>query len=230
MVNGLISLINIMVLVFFITATCALMRASPKEVPAVGLIAIMAIATLIGVVNAWFPPMVALREVFTPAQPITVLFMVTIFLLVGFSAAGRFYFQGASLPPLIALHGWRVLFGSLLLIVGLQGGLPADFFWSVAIGDIIVGLWALSIWRRHKPASHTELKLWSAIGLADLLHVLPRAIITLPPFYATHPDVFQPILLPLLGVPMLIALHILLLRRIFGDGQSNERDAPPQTR
>lgn len=229
MVNGLISLINLMVLVFFITATCAVLRASPKAVPQVSLVAVMAIAMVIGVVNAWFPPLVALRKDVPIAQPIAVLFMVSAFLLVGFSAAGRRYFQSASLPPLIALHGWRVFFGTLLLIVGLNGGLPAQFFWSVALGDIIVGIWAISIWRRHKPASLTELKLWSAVGLVDLLHVLPRAIITLPPFYASYPDLFQPLLLPLLGVPMLIALHILLLRRFFADGKSDKGNALPQT-
>ncbi|MEQ1549601.1 MAG: hypothetical protein ABL918_13290, partial [Chakrabartia sp.] len=59
--------------------------------------------------------------------------------------------------------------------------------------------------------------------------LLPRAILTLPPFYAVHPELFRPILLPLLGVPMLIALHLFLLFRFFADDKTPE-DMPPQPR
>jgi hypothetical protein len=159
-----------------------------------------------------------------------VLSMTAGLLAVGLSSAGRDYFRIANVKPLIALQSWRFLFGLLLLTAGLIGALPANFFWSVALGDIGVGAWALSIWLRRGLASPIELKLWSAFGLVDLLHLLPRAVITLPPFYATHPDLFRPILLPLLGVPMLIALHILLLRRFLADGNPPEGGFPQSPR
>jgi hypothetical protein len=150
-------------------------------------------------------------------------------LIAGFSAGGREYFRSANVGALVGLHGWRVVFGVFLLLTGLNGGLPASFFWSIAIGDIVAGLWALSLCRRATSASNGELKLWSAFGLLDLFHLLPRAVVTLPPFYAVHQDLLRPILLPLLGVPMLIALHIFLLFRFFAESKSPE-GLPPQTR
>lgn len=223
MTNTLISIINLMGIVFVISLACALVRAKEEGVSSTALLSVVALATAFGLMNAWFPPVAALRDQFAFAQPVMVISLVSILLFAGFSARGHSYFQTAQLRPLIALNGWRLLFGTLLLITGLIGGLPPEFFWSVALGDIGVGLWAISIWQREKPASETELKLWSAIGLVDLLHLLPRAIVTLPPFYATHPDLFRPILLPLLGVPILIALHLLLLRRFLADDKAPER-------
>lgn len=222
MANTLISIINLMGIVFVISLSCALVRAKGEGVSSTALLSVVALATAFGLMNAWFPPVAALRDQFAFAQPVMVISLVSILLFAGFGARGRSYFQTAQLQPLIALHGWRLLFGTLLLITGLIGGLPPEFFWSVALGDIGVGLWAISIWQREKPASQTELKLWSAVGLADLLHLLPRAIITLPPFYEAHPDLFRPILLPLLGVPILIALHLLLLRRFLADDKAPE--------
>lgn len=198
----------------------ALCRANRGGASDRGIIVIVLIVAAIGVANAYVPTLAALRDNVRLAQPAMILGLTAGLLIAGLGGRGRAYFRTADLGPLIGLHGWRVLFGVLLLIVGLNGGLPANFFWSIALGDILAGFWALSLWRRSNAASAAELKLWSAFGLLDLLHLLPRAILTLPPFYAAHPELFRPALLPLLGVPMLIALHMLLIIRVFADAKS----------
>lgn len=217
MLNTLISTINLLAIAFTISLAFALVRAKGEGVSNTAVLVVVAATVAFGLINAWFPPASALRDQFAFAQPVMVITLVVILLLAGMSARGHIFFQTAQIRPLIAVHGWRALFGAMLLLTGLNGGLPPQFFWSAALGDIFAGLWAITIWRRKNAASHTELKLWSAIGLTDLLLLPPSAIINLPPFYATHPDLFRPILLPLLGVPILIALHILLLRRFVAD-------------
>jgi hypothetical protein len=221
MQNGLIALINILVLGVALIATVTLIRASASSSARSGPIFVIVAATLIGLANAYLPALAALRDQLVFVQPLMVLGMVTLLLTAGLTLRGRDFFRAVHVKPLIGLHSWRVLFGLLLLVAGLMGALPPAFFWSVAFGDIVAGLWAIAMWRRSTLASPTELKLWSAFGLFDLLHVLPRAVVTLPPFYLANPDVFRPVLLPLLGVPMLIALHILLLQRFIADGKTN---------
>jgi hypothetical protein len=226
--NGLIFAINLLVLLFAGWTAATLTRARTGN--GSGPVIVIGAATLAGLIGAFLPPLVELRERLPLAQPLMVLGMTAGLIGLGLSSGGWNYFRTAPVRPLIALHGWRLLFGLLLLASGLAGALPKGFFWSVALGDLVAGAWAISIWRRKSLASTTELKIWSAFGLLDLLHLLPRAVITLPPFYAAHPDVFRPILLPLLGVPMLIALHVLLLRRFMANGKTPEGSSSHQLR
>lgn len=230
MANALISTTNLLVLVFAATAAIAGLRARSSAAHAGAIGWVIGLAALIGLANAFVPALASLRERLPPAQPAMVLGMIALLLAAGLTAGGRRYFRDAAIRPLVALHGWRALFGTLLLAAGLSGGLPPAFFWPVALGDILAGLWAISIWRRARLASSLELKLWSLFGLADLLLVLPQALLTLPPFYLTHPDLARPLMLPLLGVPMLIALHVLLLLRFFADGKVTAGNAPQITR
>jgi hypothetical protein len=223
--NSLIALINGLVLLFALVALTACMRARKAGPSPSALALVIGGASLFGVCNAWLPALAALRDHVRPAQPVMVITLTAALLLLGWQGKGAVFFRTATTRPLVALHGWRFVFGLLLLASGLSGSLPANF-WSVALGDIIAGLWAISIWQRTVPASQRELVAWSAFGLIDLIHLLPRAIIALPPFYQSHPDLFRPLLLPLLGVPMLIAVHILLLRRFFADGNNPEGKHP----
>ncbi len=223
MSNVLVAAINSLVLVFAAVVGLTLTRSSAKG--RAGPVIAIAGATLIGLANGYLPALAALRDQMAIAQPLMVAGMTIGLLAVALSAGGRAVLRTAALRPLIALHSWRVVFGLLLLATGLAGGLPPAFFWSVAIGDIMVGLWAISIWRRRSTGI-AELQLWSALGLIDLLHVLPRAAITLPVFYAAQPELFRPILLPLLGVPILIALQVVLLWRFLAIGKSPEAIDP----
>jgi hypothetical protein len=60
-----------------------------------------------------------------------------------------------------------------------------------------------------------ELIAWNALGLIDLLHVIMLAAIHLRPFFLAQPDLPTLNLLPLVGVPVFIALHVLTLWGLF---------------
>jgi hypothetical protein len=121
----------------------------------------------------------------------------------------RTYFKTADYGALVALGPWRIVYGALLLVMGQLGGLPPAFFWSAGIGDILVGLWSISLLSRISAVGDRELIAWNIIGLMDLLHVLALGAIHLRPFFLSHPDVVPPLnLLPLVGVPLFVALHI----------------------
>ncbi len=99
----------------------------------------------------------------------------------------------------------------MLLILGILGGLPPAFYWSAAAGDIFVGLWALMIVLRKLHVTRRELIAWNLIGMADLAHVLPLGALNLGAFYAANSAV-QPLnLLPLVGVPVFLALQAMSL-------------------
>lgn len=223
-VDSVITAINWLVLLFVVALVIAALRARRDRTPTAAILLTTGAAAVIGLSNAAFPPLVALREATLAVQPAMVLGLTTLLTVLGLTGAGRRYFRRAKLSPLIAMHGWRVLFGGSLLAAGLLGGLPPEFFWSVALGDIAIGLWALAIWRRWPDVSGFELKVWSLLGLADLLHLLPRAVLTLPPFYLAHPELERPLLLPLLGVPLLIALHLLVLIRLLKHDQTEPNE------
>jgi hypothetical protein len=123
----------------------------------------------------------------------------------------RQYFRTADLAKLTWLGPWRIVYGAGLLLMGTSGGLPAAFFWSAGIGDIFIGLWSLWLLPRRATVTTTELTLWNLFGLADLLHVLAIGAVTLRPFYLGNPDIPTLNLLPLVGVPLFIALHVLSL-------------------
>jgi hypothetical protein len=136
--------------------------------------------------------------------------------IVGFSTlllfpAVRKFFRTGRLKWLVTLGVWRMVYGGVLLIIGVHDGLPPAFFWSAALGDIAVGIWALTIMARQLDVRPVEITAWNAVGLADLAHVLVLGAINLAPFYAANPGV-QPLnLLPLAGVPVFLALHIMTL-------------------
>jgi hypothetical protein len=64
---------------------------------------------------------------------------------------------------------------------------------------------------RNTPRSRTVLFAWNALGLADLVLAIARGALSLLPFYAANPTVAPQNLLPLVGVPLFIALHIWMI-------------------
>jgi hypothetical protein len=94
--------------------------------------------------------------------------------------------------------------------MGLSGALPPAFFWSAAVGDIVVGLWAMSIMGRPTVTTR-EIAAWNIIGLFDLTHVLALGAVNLSAFYTANPTVPLLNLLPLAGVPVLLVLHAMTL-------------------
>jgi hypothetical protein len=123
----------------------------------------------------------------------------------------RVYFRFARMRRLVALGPWRMIYGLALLVIGLSGGLPTAFFWTAAFGDIAIGLWSLVILSRGHNTSDGEVIAWNAAGLLDLVHVLILGALYLRGFYLAEPGIAPLNLLPLVGVPVFLALHVLTL-------------------
>jgi hypothetical protein len=165
---------------------------------------------------AWYPPLAAFRISPAPGGQVLVVASIAFLLPLALLAlpASRAFL--ANIDPLDAarLGIWRAVYGSLILALGLEGGLPKGFFQSVALGDIAVGLWALWITTRSHRVSDRHLLVWNVAGLMDLLHVIPLAVLVLRPSILANPDGSTLNLLPLVGVPLFIALHIVTIRNL----------------
>jgi hypothetical protein len=169
-----------------------------------------------GALWAWYPPMSALRLQPPPFGQAGAILTVVLASVAFFSLPPvRRSLIALNPRPLLTFGTWRIVYGAILLVLGLQGALPAAFFWSAAFGDIAVGLWAILILSRQTEASRQELIAWNAVGLVDLVHVLALGAINFGAFYAANPQMPLLNLLPLTGVPLFIAIHIITLRRLF---------------
>lgn len=113
--------------------------------------------------------------------------------------------------PLLQMTVWRGIFGMSVLAVGDAGGLPPNFFWSVGLGDLAVGLFGCALLLLRKPGNALFI-LWNIVGVIDLTHVLILGALTLVPFFVANPQLPFVNLLPLTGVPLLLSLHVLGLR------------------
>jgi hypothetical protein len=166
-----------------------------------------------GALWVWYPPLAAARLAPPPGgQVIAIAAVVLGLVALRALPSVRTYFATVDFRHLAWIGPWRIVYGGLLLLMGLKGGLPEAFFWSAAVGDIAVGVWAVTMLPRLETVSAREFAAWNAVGLADLLHVLVLGAINLRPFFLSHPDIVPPLnLLPLVGVPMFIALHVHVL-------------------
>ncbi|MGB0497914.1 MAG: hypothetical protein ACPGID_06205 [Rubricella sp.] len=113
--------------------------------------------------------------------------------------------------PLLQMAVWRAVFGMSVLAVGVAGGLPPAFFWSVGLGDLAVGLIGCALLLGEQPVNARAFLAWNLLGLADLCHVLVLGAVKLVPFFVANPELPFVNLLPLVGVPLLFSLHILSL-------------------
>jgi hypothetical protein len=138
----------------------------------------------------------------------------------------RLFFTNARLEVLVWVGPWRMVYGALLMTIGLGGGLPGAFFWSAAIGDIAVGIWACVILARGGRPSTPHLVAWNLLGMADLSHVLVLSAIHLRPYFLANPEVPALNLLPLAGVPVFLALHVLTLWAVWTRHRATTAPAP----
>jgi hypothetical protein len=157
---------------------------------------------------AYLPSMANLRSLPPPRGQAGAILAVA----AGFSALMLFqpvrsFFRTGRIEWLVTLGVWRFVYGSVLLLMGLLDGLPPAFFWSAALGDIAVGLWALTIMARQLDVRPSEITAWNVVGLMDLARVLVLGAINLRAFYLANPDIAPLNLLPLVGVPVFLALH-----------------------
>jgi hypothetical protein len=170
------------------------------------------LAALWGAAWVWFPPLATLRLAPPPGGQVLAIFGV----LMGWVGLlllpnVRTYFRTADAAKFVALGPWRIVYGASLLALGSVGGIPAAFYISAGIGDILVGLWSLSILSRRSAVSTREVSAWNIAGVMDFAHVLMLGAINLRPFYLANPEVPPLNMLPLVGVPMFFAMHILAL-------------------
>jgi hypothetical protein len=184
-----------------------------NEGPSAAMMALAFVLALVwGAMWSFNPTLNSWRFLPAPAgQAGAILSLIVALNLLRFAPGVSAMFRSIDMKRLVDMGVWRVLYGLALLLIGLQGGLPTEFFWSAAIGDIFVGLWAFAIMARRPNVSRGELIAWNGVGLFDLLHVLALGALFLPKFYSTHPDVPPLNLLPLVGVPLLLVLHIMTL-------------------
>lgn len=185
---------------------------SQSNVTSTAISVVLLISLVWGALWTWHLPLAQMRLDAPPrgqAGAVIVL-IVSLLSLLGLSAFRR-YFKHADFTRLIFLGAWRFVYGAILLVIGSYGGLPATFYVSAGMGDIFIGLWAFGLMMRRVSVKQTELVAWNALGVIDLLHVLVLAAIHLRPFFILHSDVPTLNLLPLVGVPLFIALHVFSL-------------------
>jgi hypothetical protein len=211
-ISAIINATDIFIPLTLLTVWLALKRALPRgQHLAIFALALVPVLIWAGLWS-WVPALAALRLQPPPfGQGAVILSVVLGFLALMFLPPVRAFFRNADLRLLVTMGGWRPVYGSGLLAIGLLGGLPAAFFWSAAIGDVLVGLWAIWIMTRKLEVSQREVVAWNIFGFADLAHVLVLGAIYLRPFYLANPDVSPLNLLPMAGVPVFLALHIMTL-------------------
>jgi hypothetical protein len=160
-----------------------------------------------GLAWTYLPDLVTLRRETRVGIPVSIAAVLIYFQIV----LRKYGLAGEAGLQVLRLSGWRVVFGGLLGIIGILGGLPPGFYISAAAGDIAVGLLGLALMARGR-VSNRALLAWNIIGLVDLVHVLVVGAIYLEPFFSANPAIPIFGLLPTVGVPMFIALHVVALR------------------
>jgi hypothetical protein len=177
-----------------------------------------------GIAWTWFPPLANWRlgpSVTGAPSALPTLAMVAglsvlLSLLALTPIIQRAVFAQSNRSAVLALGSWRTVFGLGLIMVGLNGGLPPGFFWSAGIGDIVAGLISTFLLARGTEVSDRAWLTWNVIGLADLIHVLALAAIYVRPFFEANPTLPALNLVPLIIVPVFIALHVGALRQALG--------------
>jgi hypothetical protein len=178
--------------------------------------ALLSSAMLTAAAVAWYPPLAAIRIEPAPGAQVVVVALIAFVAPTALLAvpATRAVLQAINPLSVVRLGIWRAAYGILLLALGLIGGLPVAFFRSAALGDILVGLWALWICTRTERVTDRHLLAWNIFGLIDLLHVIALAVFVLRPYFLANPNAAVLNLLPLVGVPLFIALHVITIRNL----------------
>jgi hypothetical protein len=124
---------------------------------------------------------------------------------------------------LLSPHSFRAA-GIVFVIVMLLGKLPALFAVPAGFGDIAVGVAALWVARKIRGGSQARPLIWfSLLGIADLVSALTLGALTgFLQFIHVHPpatlNADLPLaIIPTVGVPLLLVMHLTSLRILFGD-------------
>ncbi len=140
------------------------------------------------------------------------------------SAKVRELALGLDLRLLTAIQGWRLIGGMFLVLMSFRL-LPGTFAWPAGIGDMIVGAYApfvvLAI-SRGTPGWQKQVVLLNVLGLLDFVGAIGGGVLSgRSPIGLLHgavtTDIMQELplsLIPTLGVPFWIILHMISLLKI----------------
>ena len=117
---------------------------------------------------------------------------------------------------LIAVQTYRI--GGLFFLWGMtQGLLDPAFAIPAGVGDILIGVtaipFAIFLWKGYSWSKYAVV-VWSVLGIADLVNAVTLGRITSPDFGTSTMATFPWILVPTVGVPLGLALHIITLYRL----------------
>jgi hypothetical protein len=141
----------------------------------------------------------------------------------------RAWIDAVPLRALVALHLTRFV-GFAFLALSARGELSPLFAERAGVGDIVAAVLALALIVSGDPATRTHRRLylaWNALGLLDFLVVVVSAtwVATRHLVPGMQPLLRLPLsLLPTFLVPLLIASHIFMIRRLRALGRAS-RDA-----
>src|SRR5918912_3943523 len=117
---------------------------------------------------------------------------------------------------LVAVHTWRIV-GIAFLWGMTQGLLNPAFAIPAGVGDILIGVtaipFAIFLWKGYSWSKYAVV-VWSVLGIADLVNAVTLGRITSPDFSTSTMATFPWILVPTVGVPLGLALHIITLYRL----------------
>jgi len=151
--------------------------------------------------------------------PQVVLLGITAGLVIGYRRARGFraWLDGLSLRTILGLHLSRLV-GIYFLVLYGRGELPFAFAVPGGWGDIIAAIGALGVMAATTSFSKRRLLIgaWNVFGLLDILMV----VITAARLYLAEPTSLRALLtlplslLPTFLVPLIIASHLLVFRRL----------------
>jgi hypothetical protein len=121
---------------------------------------------------------------------------------------------------LVAVHTWRIVGIAFLWRVS-QGILPPAFGISAGVGDILIGVTAIPFayfLRKSFSWSKYALVVWSVLGIADLVNAISLGLITASELPGSTMTTFPWILIPIMGVPLALILHVITLYRLRSTG------------
>ena len=171
---------------------------------------------------AWFAGAAGWLAGLRPPAPQLLLvgLTVAVFAAVGLVTPLRRFVETADLRVLVLFHLTRFV-GIYFLVLHARGELPWAFAVPGGWGDIAVAATALLLVLRvrpDRPGGRRAYVLWNVLGLLDILGV----VLTATRLALADPESMRALLrlplslLPTFVVPIVIATHVLMLRRLAG--------------
>ena len=122
-------------------------------------------------------------------------------------------------PSVVAVHGLRIIQGSVFVVMVPLGVLPAIFALPAGLGDVLVGLGALAAVRWINSGRWGRVAWWNLFGLFDLATATVLGLLTVPGLHLLQTSPSSALLLaspltiiPTFCVPIYVLLHLVSLR------------------